>query len=212
MAPSSSRGRRSRGRPPRGDACGQPCIHSPQSSCRRGASSSREHRRSLAIRSSADGALQALRRSTGLRALCRSAATRADRSADVLRNLTRGRYPSSVWDAIYSFNACRALASPVTAHPGAHRGLAQALAAQSAHLPASWATRELSGAHSDWTSLYPTRRHLFSSLKLVSTSSISWGSVGQSPMSSGSFFPADFTQSLLPIPSPIRCNKLPFLE
>ena len=45
----------------------------------------------------------------------------------------------------------------------------------------------------------------FSALRLASKSSISWGNVGQSPMSSGSFFRIAFTHSLLAISFPVRC-------
>jgi hypothetical protein len=69
------------------------------------------------------------------------------------------------------------------------------------------------GALSLRLAVIPPHAPLLSSvLKRLSNSSISWGNVGQSPMSSRSFFPTDLTQSLLSIPSPVRHNTVPSFD
>ena len=88
MAPAAGRGRRGAGEQRAADACGQPRIHPAQPSRRGSALSGREQWRFRALRESADGALQALRRSTGPSTLRRPAATRSSRSPNILRHLT----------------------------------------------------------------------------------------------------------------------------
>ena len=78
---------------------------------------SRERWEFPALRGSADGALHALRGSTGLRPLRRSAATRSSRAPNVLRHLTKegqaprwhlfGRHYCAGWDLVYAPNPAR---------------------------------------------------------------------------------------------------------
>src|SRR5580693_790398 len=89
MAPSAC-GEGYRGeRAPGGDACGQPCFYPTQSSGGGGDLRSRERWVFPTLREFADGGLHALRGSTGLLPLRRSAAARSSRAPNVLRHLTK---------------------------------------------------------------------------------------------------------------------------
>jgi serine/tyrosine/threonine adenylyltransferase len=89
MAPSACGGGYRGERAPGGDACGQPCFHPTQSSGGGGDLRSRERWVFPALREFADGGLHALRGSTGLQPLRRSAAARSSRAPNVLRHLTK---------------------------------------------------------------------------------------------------------------------------
>jgi uncharacterized protein YdiU (UPF0061 family) len=75
-------------RTPGGDACRQPCFHPAQPSGGGGDLCCRERRDFLALRGPADGALHALRGSTCVQPLRRSAAARSSRAPNVLWHLT----------------------------------------------------------------------------------------------------------------------------